>query len=118
LKVKFTPELKAPEVEMPYEGDYTQADYASQMIEDYKAAGIDPRKVWPQSFNLDDVLFWDENYPAFGQQAVYLDGRYEDVAGFDPMDASTWSPSMDALRASGVRIVAPPTPVLVTLDAE
>ncbi|GAA3957852.1 glycerophosphodiester phosphodiesterase family protein [Allohahella marinimesophila] len=117
LKVKFTPELKAPEVEMPYEGDYTQADYASQMIEDYKAAGIDPNKVWPQSFDLDDVLFWVENYPAFGQQGVYLDGRYSDPA-FNPMDASTWSPTMSELRASGVRIVAPPTPILVTLDAE
>ncbi|MAM88355.1 MAG: glycerophosphodiester phosphodiesterase [unclassified Hahellaceae] len=117
LKVKFTPELKAPEVDMPYEGDYTQADYASQMIEEYKAAGIDPRKVWPQSFNLEDVLFWVDNYPAFGQQAVYLDGRYADPA-FNPMDASTWSPSMTELRADGVKIIAPPTPVLVTLDAE
>jgi glycerophosphoryl diester phosphodiesterase len=28
LGAKFTPELKAPSVAMPYEGDYTQEDYA------------------------------------------------------------------------------------------
>lgn len=47
---------------MPYEGDYTQEDYAQQMIEDeYKEAGVHPRKVFAQSFNLDDVLYWLEN---------------------------------------------------------
>lgn len=117
LGVKFTPELKAPEVTMPYEGEYTQADYASQMIEDYTAAGIDPATVWPQSFNLEDVQFWVNNYPEFGQQGVYLDGRYEDPT-FNPMDASTWSPTMAEIKASGVNIVAPPTPVLVTLNAQ
>ena len=35
LGVKFTPELKAPTVAMPYEGDYTQAMYAQHMIDDY-----------------------------------------------------------------------------------
>ena len=40
LGAKFTPELKAPEVPMPFDGDYTQEKYASQMIEAYKAAGI------------------------------------------------------------------------------
>ncbi len=38
LGVKFTPELKAPEVEMPFKGDYTQEDFAQQMIDEYKAA--------------------------------------------------------------------------------
>ena len=33
LGAKFTPELKAPSVSMPYEGDYTQAMYAQQMID-------------------------------------------------------------------------------------
>ncbi len=29
----------------------------------------------PQSFSLDDVLYWIEKEPEFGKQAVYLDGR-------------------------------------------
>ena len=44
------------------------------MIDDYKAAGISPeRRVWPQSFNIDDVLYWIKHEPTFGKQAVFLD---------------------------------------------
>lgn len=32
LGVKFTPELKMPVVEMPFEGDYSQQDYARQIV--------------------------------------------------------------------------------------
>ena len=32
-----------------------------------------PLDVWPQSFDLKDVLYWIKNEPAFGKQAVYLD---------------------------------------------
>ncbi len=39
LGAKFTPELKSPEVPMPFDGDYTQEKYASQMLAAYKAAG-------------------------------------------------------------------------------
>ena len=115
LGVKFTPELKAPAVAMPYEGDYTQAMYAQQMIDAYKAAGVDPADVFPQSFNLDDVLYWIENEPDFGRQAVYLDGRDGSVPGFDPMVAATWDKSMAELKALGVNYIAPPMWMLVML---
>ena len=42
LGVKMTPELKAPSVPMPFEGTYTQEQYAQQMIDEYKAAGVSP----------------------------------------------------------------------------
>lgn len=116
LGVKFTPELKAPAVAMPYEGDYTQAMYAQQMIDEYKAAGVDPADVFAQSFNLDDVLYWIENEPAFGRQAVYLDGRDGTLPGFDPMVAASWDRSMAELKALGVNIIAPPMWMLVTLE--
>ena len=64
LGVKMTPELKAPSVPMPFQGTYTQQHYAQQMIDEYKAAGVSPRNVWPQSFSLDDVLYWIEHEPA------------------------------------------------------
>ena len=55
---KFTPELKTPQVEMPYEGDYTQEDYAQQLVDEYIAAGVDPSDVWPQSFLWSDAIYW------------------------------------------------------------
>lgn len=117
LGVKFTPELKAPGVEMPYEGDYTQEAYAQQLIDDYKAARVAPRDVWAQSFNLDDISYWIANEPAFGNQAVYLDGRYDDET-FDVADPGTWSPTMEELVKDGVKILAPPLWMLVeTNDA-
>jgi glycerophosphoryl diester phosphodiesterase len=115
LGVKFTPELKAPVVPMPYEGDYTQAMYAQQMIDEYKAAGVDPADVFAQSFDLADVLYWIENEPEFGRQAVYLDGRDTTVPGFDPMDAATWDHSMVELKAMGVNFIAPPIWMLLTV---
>lgn len=117
LGVKFTPELKSASVSMPYEGDYTQEAYAEQLIDEYKAAGIRAEDVFPQSFSLDDVRHWIEYEPAFGEQAVFLDDRYED-AGFDHTDPATWSPGMESLAKDGVRIIAPPMWMLVSLDEE
>jgi len=111
LGVKFTPELKAPKVTMPFDG-FSQQDYAQKLIDDYKAAGIPPEDVFAQSFSLDDVLYWIENEPAFGKQAVYLDARRD----LDPLDPSTFSPSMAELKAMGVNYLAPPLFVLLTLE--
>jgi len=112
LGVKFTPELKTPEVEMPFEGEYSQEDYAAQLVEEYRAAGVDPSDVWLQSFLLEDVLFWIETAPEFGQQAVYLDDDvYNDENGMEAAIAG-----MEDLAAQGVQIIAPPTWVLLTVD--
>ncbi len=112
LGVKMTPELKSPAVDMPYQGTYTQQDYAQQFIDEYKAAGVPAEDVWAQSFNLADVLYWLDQEPAFGKQAVYLDDRvYEDPAFTPSLD------DMEALAAQGVNIIAPPMWALVRLDA-
>lgn len=109
LGVKFTPELKAPVEDMPFEGDYTQEDYARQMIQDYRDAGVDPRDVWPQSFQLEDILFWIQETPAFGQQAVFLDQR--------PNEPDVTSLAyLQSLKSQGVNIVAPPIWKLIDLD--
>jgi glycerophosphoryl diester phosphodiesterase len=114
LGAKFTPELKAPAVEMPFNG-FTQQDYAQKLVDEYKAAGVDPGDVWLQSFSLDDVLYWIEAEPAFGAQAVYLMDEYR-IDGYSPMDPATWPNSMEELKAMGVNIIAPPTWMLVTLE--
>lgn len=111
---KFTPELKSASVDMPFEG-FSQEAYAQKMIDEYKAADIPPQDVWPQSFNLNDVLYWVENEPEFGKQAVFLDGRYRSDS-FSPMHPERLSPTMAELKASGVNYLAPPLWVLLALD--
>ncbi|UYV39293.1 glycerophosphodiester phosphodiesterase family protein [Rhodobacteraceae bacterium D3-12] len=114
LGVKFTPELKSPSVEMPFNG-FTQEAYAQKMIDDYKAAGVPASDVWAQSFNLDDVLYWIKNEPEFGKQAVYLMDEY-DIEGYSPMDEATWPNKMSELKEMGVNYIAPPLWMLVTTE--
>ena len=111
LGAKFTPELKAPSVPMPYEGEYTQEDYAQQMVDEYKDAGVASDKVFAQSFDLDDVLYWIANEPGFGAQAVYLDSRVDVAGGYDSAVAG-----MSDLAGQGVNIVAPPMWALLTVE--
>jgi len=109
LGLKFTPELKTPVVEMPFEGDYTQEDYARQLINEYIAAGVSPEDVWPQSFLLDDVVFWVNQMPEFGRQAVFLDEKSN-----DPENISM--AYMESLTQQGVSILAPALWKMLALD--
>ncbi|WP_407169887.1 glycerophosphodiester phosphodiesterase family protein [Bradyrhizobium sp. ORS 111] len=112
LGAKFVPELKAPEVPMPFDGDYTQEKYATQMLAAYKAAGIPASDVFPQSFNLNDILYWVKTEPDFAKQAIYLEER----SGLDPNRPETWKPSMAELKASGVAILGPPIYAMLALN--
>ncbi|MHB1051763.1 MAG: glycerophosphodiester phosphodiesterase family protein [Thiobacillus sp.] len=115
LGVKMTPELKSASVPMPYDsdgdgvGDYTQEAYAQQMIDEYKAMGVQPRNVWPQSFDIRDVRYWVAKEPAFGKQAVYLD------------DANTpaelpGAAELHSYKDEGINVVAPPMYALLDVD--
>jgi glycerophosphoryl diester phosphodiesterase len=117
LGAKFTPELKAAEVPMPFDGDYTQEKYATQMLQAYKAAGIPASDVFAQSFSLADILFWVKTAPEFAAQAVYLEDRYEKL-GLDPAKPETWKPLMTELKAQGVAILGPPIYAMLALNAE
>ncbi len=116
LGVKMTPELKSPQVSMPFDG-MTQQQYAQKMLDEYTQMDVPAERVFPQSFNLDDVKYWINTNPEFAAQSVYLDGRDSD-AGFDPNNADTWQPSMAALFNDGVKIIAPPIWMLLTIDNE
>lgn len=116
LGAKFTPELKAANQDNLTAAGLTQESYAQKLIDEYRAAGIQPRRVWAQSFNLDDVLYWIDNAPRFGRQAIFLDGRYADP-DFDHTNPETYSPTMTELADRGVRIIAPPTWMLLQNDA-
>ena len=108
LGVKMTPELKFPSVAMPFNG-FTQEQYAQKMIDELAAAGVPPRHVWPQSFNLPDVQYWVKN-TAYGRQAVFLDdaNTMADVPG---------AAVLADYKAQGINIWAPPIFVLLKNDA-
>jgi glycerophosphoryl diester phosphodiesterase len=109
LGTQMTPELKFPAVTMPFDG-FTQEMYAQKLIDEYKLAGVPPRRVWPQSFHKPDVNYWVNNEPAYGQQAVFLDDANT------PADLPG-AAELASYRAEGIRIVAPPTFALLTVDA-
>ena len=110
LDRKFTPELKRPMVDMSFAPGFTQAAYADKLLAEYRAAGIDPTRVFPQSFNPEDIWHWIESHPDFADQALWLDTRGR-IPGFQPSEAE-----FQALRARGLNIIAPPMPVLPTLN--
>ncbi|OSP54318.1 glycerophosphodiester phosphodiesterase family protein [Pseudoruegeria sp. SK021] len=114
LGAKFTPELKGPSVEMPFDG-FTQEDYAQKLVDEYKAAGIPASDVFLQSFNLDDVLYWIKAEPEFGAQAVYLVEGHEN---YDNMDPESWDLTPAEIKAMGVNYLAPALWMMVTLDAD
>ena len=112
LGVKHTPELKSGNPARVNQVFGSQANYAQAMINEFKRAGVKPRDVFAQSFNLADVTYWVTHEPAFGKQAVYLDD-VDPGAGIPPLTAA----ELVAVRGQGVRIFAPPIPALLAVDA-
>jgi len=112
--VKHTPELKGGDPEQIKAIFGGQAQYAQKMIDELRDSGVDPHRVWLQSFNLDDILYWIDNAPEFGEQAVYLDS-YDDTVN-PPIPPLSFA-DLQKLRAKGVRIFAPPMNALLAVDA-
>jgi glycerophosphoryl diester phosphodiesterase len=108
LGVKMMPELKNPRVAMPFNG-FTQQALAQKMIDEYKEAGVSPRRVWAQSFNRADVSYWIEHEPEFGRQAVYL----EDAVSIADLPSSD---ELATYKAQGIHFIAPPLFALLTIE--
>jgi glycerophosphoryl diester phosphodiesterase len=108
LRVGVTPELKSPSVAMPFvlaDGtELTYDDYRLKLITELKEAGIRPSRAWVQSFVRDDIDYWILNEPAFGAQAVYLEGNYG-----SPPDLAM----LQSYKAAGINYYAPPMQMLV-----
>ena len=110
LGVNMTPELKEASVELPWSG-LTRGQLAQRLIDDYRAAGVPPSQVLPQSFLREDVEYWLEHEPEYGRRAVLLDDARLPVG----------APSARQLRrykAAGINIWGPPLFLLLDLDAE
>src|SRR5262245_12149088 len=75
--VKHTPELKggdAGQIQTIFGG---QQEYAKKFAEVLDDENVRPRDAWPQSFDVNDILFWVE-HTKYGEQAVFLID-YDDV---------------------------------------
>jgi glycerophosphoryl diester phosphodiesterase len=114
LGVKHTPELKEGDPARINAVFGSQANYAQKMIDELKAADVDPKDVWPQSFNKNDVLYWIQNEPRFGRQAVYLDDI--DPTANPPVPRLSLD-ELRQLKRQGVKIIAPPMPALLAVDS-
>lgn len=105
----FTPELKSGADDpvtakyAKFPTGYTQEDYARQIVTTFINKGIDPARVWLQSFGPDDIFFWLKEFPAFGRQAVYLDESGDTPETYDAAVAL-----LPSIKAKGVNIIAPP----------
>jgi glycerophosphoryl diester phosphodiesterase len=114
LGVKHTPELKEGDPQRIMTVFGGQENYAQRMIDEFKAAGVDPRDVFAQSFNKNDVLYWITHEPRYGRQAVYLDDIDPTV---NPPKPRISLEELRELRRAGVRIIAPPIFALLAVDS-
>lgn len=110
--LNFTAEAKTPEIPMPFQGNYTQQDFAQQIVDTFNQMSIDPLRVWLQSFLPDDIFYWIKTSPEFGLQAVYLDER----ADLNATGYQTAVDSLPGLAEKGVKIIAPSIWQLITAD--
>jgi len=112
--ISQTPELKAGDPARIRQVFGGQEQYAQKLIDTYREAGVDARKIYAQSFNPDDVIYWLNHDHAFGVQAMLL----------DPIDPGANPPiprlsvaRLSELRNLGVTTIAPPMWALLALDS-
>ncbi len=114
LGVKHTPELKEGNPARIKAVFGSQENYAQKLIDELKENGVNPQNAWPQSFNKNDVLYWIQNEPRFGKQAVYLDSI--DPTATPPIPKQTME-ELKQLKKKSVKIIAPPIPALLSVTA-
>lgn len=122
--VKHTPELKGGDpvrITAVFGG---QEQYAQRMADEMRDAGVRPRDTWPQSFNVNDVLYWIKNTP-YGNQAVFLidydAGKNNillfDTAGKQLVTREEQLAFFAQLKKAKVKVIAPAMPALLAVDA-
>jgi glycerophosphoryl diester phosphodiesterase len=110
LGVGMTPELKEASVELPF-GGLTRQMLAQRLVDEYVAAGVPPSRVWPQSFDRDDVEYWVDHEPEFGARAVLLDDAAWRLG-------APGARRLARYRARGIRYWGAPLFLLLDLDRE
>jgi glycerophosphoryl diester phosphodiesterase len=123
LGVKHTPELKAGDAASIAAVFGSQEGYAQALINDLQANGVRPKDAYPQSFNVNDVLYWVRN-TAYGDQAVFLvdyNTTTDNIVLFDTtgkqlLTRDEQNAFFKSLRRAGVKIVAPSFNALLTVQ--
>lgn len=131
--VKHTPELKESVID-PATGKKRidevfkhpttrtpQQNYAQAFADVLADEGVKPRETWAQSFNVEDVLYWID-HTRYGRQAVYLldfnsTDPVNDIIIQAPYNTMERMEYFRMLKQRGVRIIAPPMPALLAVDA-
>lgn len=123
LGVKHTPELKAGDAASIAAVFGSQERYAQALVNELAAAGVRPKDAWPQSFNVNDVLYWVRN-TAYGAQSVFLvdyDAAADnivlaDTTGRRLVTRAEQLAFFRTLRQANVRVIAPAMPALLSVS--
>jgi glycerophosphoryl diester phosphodiesterase len=99
-----------------------QDGYAQRFAEVLEDENVRPRDAWPQSFNVNDVLYWID-HTRYGDQAVFLidyDDSTDDPIVLDE-DGQLVLPAarpafFQKLKQRGVKVIAPAMPALLIVD--
>lgn len=121
--VKHTPELKGGDpvrITAVFGG---QEQYAQRMADEMRDAGVRPRDTWPQSFNVNDVLYWVRN-TQYGNQSVFLidyDAAKNNILLFDTTGKQLVTRAEQLaffaqLKKARVKVIAPAMPALLSVD--
>jgi glycerophosphoryl diester phosphodiesterase len=125
LGVKHTPELKAGDAASIARVFGSQGGYAQALINELQAQGVRPKDAYPQSFNVNDVLYWVKK-TAYGDQAVYLVDYNTatdipvifDTTGKQLLTRDEQNAFLKTLRKAGVKIVAPSFNALLSVQGD
>jgi glycerophosphoryl diester phosphodiesterase len=95
------PELKEASDSLP-RGGLTRERLAQRLIDEYRAAGVPPSDVFPQSFDRRDVEYWVEHEPEYGKQAMLIANAViaptpRRLRGYKAAGINIWGPSLSAL---------------------
>lgn len=121
--VKHTPELKSGDAATIANVFGSQEKYAQALADVLHEEGVAPDDAWPQSFNVNDVLYWIAR-SRYGKQAVFL-VDYDDVTNnillFDTngkqlVNRADQLAFFAELRKRHVNIIAPAMPALLAVD--
>jgi glycerophosphoryl diester phosphodiesterase len=121
--VKHTPELKSGDAATIAQVFGSQEKYAQELADVLHEEGVDPDDAWPQSFNVNDVLYWIAR-TRYGKQAVFL-VDYSDVNNnivlFDTngkqlVNRADQLAFFAELRKRHVNIIAPAMPALLAVN--
>jgi len=121
--VKHTPELKSGDAATIAKVFGSQEKYAQELADVLHEEGVDPDDAWPQSFNVNDVLYWIAR-TRYGKQAVFLvdyDTVNDNILLFDTNGKQLVTREdqlafFRELRKRKVNIIAPAMPALLGVN--